>query len=242
MEKDTHLPGQTAEDQAAAAGLASMPPLSLHPDETPQDAVPAPLPEARHIVALFGEGPLAREVAEQASRVGFAVDVLVERPTAHDASNDALNGALEDATGDALHDVLNHALDNARAEALADAQALPDARAIIPCESYAHAHEAYTVDARHYAVILASGLDTARELLMQLLPTSARYIGVIAGPEKKEKLFEELRRQGIPDAELACVRCPIGLAIGAETTEEISIAITAELIAARAGCLPRPRS
>ena len=228
-----------AEDQAAADGLVSMPDLSLHPDETPPEAVPAPLPEARHIVALFGEGPLARELTEQASRVGFAVDVLVERPATDDAPEDTLNDALDDAP-----DGPSQATpDNTQAgNALADAKALPDARAIIPCESYAHAHEAYAVDSRHYAVILASGLDTARELLMQLLPTSARYIGVIAGPEKKEKLFEELRRQGIPDAELACVRCPIGLAIGAETMEEISIAITAELIAARAGCLPRPRS
>ena len=40
---------------------------------------------------------------------------------------------------------------------------------------------------------------------------------------------------------LACVRCPIGLPIGAQTPHELGIAIAAELIAARAGCLPRAR-
>jgi xanthine dehydrogenase accessory factor len=43
-----------------------------------------------------------------------------------------------------------------------------------------------------------------------------------------------LRQDGFTDADLARVHCPIGLAIGADTPEEIALSIMAELIQVRA--------
>jgi xanthine dehydrogenase accessory factor len=46
-------------------------------------------------------------------------------------------------------------------------------------------------------------------------------------------LIEELIAEGFPRGKAEALRAPIGLAIGAETPEEIAIAIAAELIAVR---------
>lgn len=257
MEKQTISSLQKVQSEGTASGLAHMPDLSLHPDEAGAAAeeFPAqPEPEARHIVVIFGEGPLAREVAQQAARVGFAVDVVLERPDDEDDQDEQLPSMSEPDTphahmpdsgaphGPAPEDAPMDEELPVRSALSRDVASLPEARAIIHCESYARFSDAYAVDARHYAVILVPDLESVRELLLELLPTPARYIGALANVEKKEKLFDELRRLGIPDAELVCVRCPIGLGIGAESLEECSIAITAELIAARAGCLPRHRN
>jgi xanthine dehydrogenase accessory factor len=50
---------------------------------------------------------------------------------------------------------------------------------------------------------------------------------------KRKALWDELRSEGWSEAELARARSPIGLDIGAETPEEIAVAIVAELVQAR---------
>lgn len=132
-------------------------------------------------------------------------------------------------------DVLDTREDYARPERF------PHARRVVLCRNYEDVGEEYAVDARHYVLIATHSLETDMILLQRMLRTAARYIGIMATRRKKETLFEELRRQGVPNAELACLRCPVGLDIGAEGPMETAIAIAAELIAARAGCLPRPR-
>jgi xanthine dehydrogenase accessory factor len=59
------------------------------------------------------------------------------------------------------------------------------------------------------------------------------YLGMIGSRAKRKALFDELRAEGFTDEDLTRVNCPIGLAIGAETPEEIAISILAELIAKR---------
>lgn len=126
-------------------------------------------------------------------------------------------------------------------ETYAQAERFPAARQVLHCADYAFFDEIYPVDARHYAVILTHSHAADQTLLEALLPTEARYIGVIGSMRKKEAMFSALRQHGVPDAELACVRCPIGVPIGPESPEEVAISIVAELIAARRGCLPPPR-
>jgi xanthine dehydrogenase accessory factor len=60
-----------------------------------------------------------------------------------------------------------------------------------------------------------------------------RYLGVIGSKAKRKALFDELRAEGFTEDELARAKNPIGLEIGAESPEEIAIAIVAELIQAR---------
>lgn len=126
-------------------------------------------------------------------------------------------------------------------EEYATAERFPTARRVVLCEDYAELDKDYPLDSRHYVVILTHSYETDMAVLLHSLHSPARYIGVVGSERKKENLFAQLRERNIPDAELACVHCPMGLGIGAESVEEMGIAITAELIAARAGCLPRPR-
>ena len=64
---------------------------------------------------------------------------------------------------------------------------------------------------------------------------------MIGSRTKREQVYAALRKQGVPDAELAAVCCPIGLSIEAETPQQIAVSIVAELLAARAGTLVRLR-
>lgn len=59
------------------------------------------------------------------------------------------------------------------------------------------------------------------------------YLGMMGSAAKKKALFDELRSEGVTEEELARVRIPIGLPIGAESPDEIAIAILAELVQTR---------
>lgn len=76
--------------------------------------------------------------------------------------------------------------------------------------------------------------------LRRLRGTPVAYLGMIGSRAKKKVLFEELRSEGFSEEELARVRCPIGLPIGAETPEEIAVSILAEIVALRRGASAPP--
>lgn len=86
-----------------------------------------------------------------------------------------------------------------------------------------------------YVIIVTRGHLHDREVLAQALRTAAGYIGMIGSRRKRQAVYESLRGEGFADADLARVHCPIGLAIGAETPEEIALSIVAELVQVRAG-------
>ena len=92
----------------------------------------------------------------------------------------------------------------------------------------------------HFARTVIVAPITSRIHTKSKIPTHS-YIGMIGSKSKREQVYAFLRAQGVPDAELAAVRCPIGLSIGAETPRQIAVSVVAELLAARAGTLQRLR-
>ena len=56
---------------------------------------------------------------------------------------------------------------------------------------------------------------------------------MLASSYKRKTIFGRLKDRGIPEESLARVYSPIGIAIGAETPEEIAVSIAAELIKIR---------
>ena len=90
-----------------------------------------------------------------------------------------------------------------------------------------------TVTESDYAVIMTRGHKDDQAVEAQLLHTPARYIGVIGSRRKSAMVFANLREMGFSDEELARIKTPIGLDIGAETPEEIAISIAGELIRVR---------
>ncbi|MDR3641161.1 MAG: XdhC family protein [Humidesulfovibrio sp.] len=85
-----------------------------------------------------------------------------------------------------------------------------------------------------FLVIVTRGHVHDAEVLAQALRTKADYIGMIGSRRKRDAVYDRLRGQGFTETDLARVRCPIGLDIGAETPEEIAVSIAAELIQVRA--------
>lgn len=86
-----------------------------------------------------------------------------------------------------------------------------------------------------YVIIVTRGHLHDRDVLAQALRTEAGYIGMIGSRRKRAAVYDSLRRDGFTDADLDRVHCPIGLAIGADTPEEIALSIVAELVQVRAG-------
>lgn len=121
----------------------------------------------------------------------------------------------------------------------ANAELFPMARACFVVPDFANLAELCDIGPEHYIAILTPQTQHSQQILEQVLHTPARYIGLAGKRDQRAPLFAALREQGIPNTELACVRCPIGLPIGAQGPEESAIAIIAECIAAREGCLPR---
>ena len=73
------------------------------------------------------------------------------------------------------------------------------------------------------------------------LATPVGYIGVMGSRTTHDHRLERLAEAGVTDpADLARLRSPIGLDLGARTPEETAISICAEIIADRTGAQARP--
>jgi xanthine/CO dehydrogenase XdhC/CoxF family maturation factor len=75
------------------------------------------------------------------------------------------------------------------------------------------------------------------ELLRALLPSPVFYLGVLGPKQRTSKLLEEIGAEcsGLAASQFARLHSPIGMDIGAETPEEIALAIICEIKAACAG-------
>jgi xanthine dehydrogenase accessory factor len=116
----------------------------------------------------------------------------------------------------------------------ANAERFPDAARIGITDNFEHAVEGLPVDDDSFIVIVTRGHRFDREVLQQALKTNAGYIGMIGSRRKRDALYAALIKEGVTQTELARVHSPIGLAIEAETPEEIAVSIVGEMIAERA--------
>jgi len=89
----------------------------------------------------------------------------------------------------------------------------------------------WPIDGGTYVVIVTRGHLYDQRALRAILGSPARYIGMIGSWQKIETIFADLRRDGASEEQLSRVHAPIGIDIGAVTTEEIAVSIAAELIA-----------
>ena len=71
--------------------------------------------------------------------------------------------------------------------------------------------------------------------IVATLATDVGYIGAMGSRRTKERHDARLREAGVSDGDLARVRAPIGLDLGARTPRETAVSICAEIIAAQTG-------
>ena len=121
--------------------------------------------------------------------------------------------------------------------ALAVPERFPDARRVVARWPDAAFGE-MPLDRDWSVVVLAHDPKIDVPALAAALRAGCRYVGQIGGRRTQERRRAALAGQGLTDAEIARVRGPVGLAIGAVTAEEIALSIAADLVAARRESLP----
>lgn len=96
------------------------------------------------------------------------------------------------------------------------------------------------VDARTVIAVLTHDPKFDVPLLEVALRTPAAYIGAMGSRRTHDDRTARLRELGFTDDDLARLRSPIGLDLGARTPEETAVSIAAEIVGLRWGGSGRP--
>ena len=113
----------------------------------------------------------------------------------------------------------------------ANRERFPEADEVIVIEDYNRSLEGLEIDNDSFIIIVTRGHRFDREVLEQAIKSEAGYIGMISSKNKRDSVYRTLIAEGVTTAEeLERVHSPIGLAIAAETPEEIAVSIVGELI------------
>lgn len=120
-------------------------------------------------------------------------------------------------------------------EEFANPRRYPQAEKTIVIKDFNNAFSNLTVDINDFLIIATRGHMHDRTVLAQALKSDAAYIGMIGSTSKRQTVYKSLLAEGYTQKDLDRVFCPIGLAIAAETPEEIGISIVAQMVQIRAG-------
>ncbi|RMH53409.1 MAG: XdhC/CoxI family protein [Deinococcus-Thermus bacterium] len=90
---------------------------------------------------------------------------------------------------------------------------------------------------RQHVIVMNHHLEIDRKALRFALESPARYVGVLGPRSRLERMLEDLKGEGFAPSpeQLARLRNPIGVDIGAESPEEIALAALAEIVALQRG-------
>jgi xanthine dehydrogenase accessory factor len=97
-----------------------------------------------------------------------------------------------------------------------------------------------------YVAVLSHDPKLDDPALFGALQSDARFVGAIGSPKTQRERHDRLKAAGLTEEQLARLHGPIGMDIGAQSPEEIGLAILAQIVAAKNGKLPltvteRPR-
>lgn len=104
----------------------------------------------------------------------------------------------------------------------------PDADSRIT-EDWKEAFSRLNIEENSYVVIHTIGSVVDEKCLEFALTTPAKYIGMLGSKRKAIEIKKNLQEKGLPQEKLDKVHSPMGLDIGAESPEEIAVAIMAEM-------------
>lgn len=117
----------------------------------------------------------------------------------------------------------------------ADPARLPAAKQVI-CGDMLEIARTFASGPDTYWVIVTRGHRNDGRVLAQIINRENAYIGMIGSRRKVRVIREGVLGEGITTPErFARLRAPIGLDIGAESPQEIALAIAAQLVAVRHG-------
>lgn len=87
------------------------------------------------------------------------------------------------------------------------------------------------IDERTVFLLMTHNYNYDMAMLKQLLQMNVSYIGMLGPKKKRERILGELKDEGFTftEEQLSVLHSPVGLDIGAETSEEIAVSILAEI-------------
>lgn len=109
--------------------------------------------------------------------------------------------------------------------------------AALVCAHFSQFPGRVTVRPGAFTLVMNHHVERDQACLRFSLESEAAFIGVLGPRSRYDRLLAGLARQGYaPDtSKTARVRSPVGLALGAETPEEVAVSILGELLAIRRG-------
>jgi molybdenum cofactor cytidylyltransferase len=96
------------------------------------------------------------------------------------------------------------------------------------------AREAVRPDADTHVVVMTHSFSADGRALKGALQSPARYVGLVDGAGRAAKHLADLKEKGVTPAP-GVFSAPAGLDVGAETPEEVALAVAAEILAVRFG-------
>lgn len=114
-------------------------------------------------------------------------------------------------------------------DSMARKEDFPDADLVIEKKWLEEALDELHITERSYVVIVTRHKNDVPSL-RAALGFPAAYIGLIGSRRRVALAFDQLSKEGIPEAEMTRVSAPVGLDIGAETAEEIALSVMAEIV------------
>ena len=89
------------------------------------------------------------------------------------------------------------------------------------------------LDSETYIAVLTHDPKIDDPALQAALPSAAPYVGVMSSKRSHALRIERLTKAGVDPKLIERIHTPIGLAIGAQSPEEIALSIMAEIVAVR---------
>ena len=88
----------------------------------------------------------------------------------------------------------------------------------------------YAITPQTYIVLVTRAHTVDAPVLRAIVDRPAAYIGMLGSRRRVLTVYNLLKNEGISEQTLERVHAPIGVAIGAETPQEIAVSIMAEII------------
>jgi len=85
-------------------------------------------------------------------------------------------------------------------------------------------------DERSYVVIVSHSFRRDKEALRAALEAGCPFVGMMSSRPRRDRMYEELREEGVGDDTLGRVRSPVGIDVGGSTDTEIAVGIVAEIV------------
>ncbi|MBI5167911.1 MAG: xanthine dehydrogenase accessory protein XdhC [Candidatus Eisenbacteria bacterium] len=110
--------------------------------------------------------------------------------------------------------------------------------AAVHAQDPADAARALETTGADYAIVVTHDHDLDQRIVQELLRKPLKFTGMIGSLGKLAKFRRRLESRGFTPEQVARLRTPLGLPIGAQTPEEIAVSVLAELVAVRRETVP----